>query len=144
MSCKYYISEQPMHLERLESAPKMLCRSCQDILEAKSERIYHANRWYFKYHSNTQALRAAAEAGCLLCASFWYQLPERIHDAATLTPIDDSFDSCGEEASPAPSYVTYTIDELLRDKGKYILEIGVANGNAEAPFQVYFVRSEGM
>ena len=132
-----------MHLERLESTPEMLCRSCQDILEAKSERIYHANRWYFKYHSNTRALRAAAEAGCRLCASFWYQLPERIHDAAALAPIDDSFDPCGEEASPAPSYVTYTINELQRDKGKYILEIGVANGSVEAPLQVYFVRSEG-
>lgn len=132
-----------MHLERLESTPEMLCRSCQDILEAKSERIYHANRWYFKYHSNTRALRAAAEAGCRLCASFWYQLPERIHDAAALTPIDDSFDPCGEEASPAPSYVTYTIDELQRDKGKYILEIGVANWSVEARLQVYFVRSEG-
>ena len=44
-----------MHLERLESTPEMLCRSCQDILEAKSERIYHANRWYFKYYSNTRA-----------------------------------------------------------------------------------------
>jgi hypothetical protein len=132
-----------MHPERLESTPEMLCRSCQDILEAKSERIYHANRWYFKYHSNTRALRAAAEAGCRLCASFWYQLPERIHDAAALTPIDDSFDPCGEEASPAPSYVTYTIDELQRDKGKYILEIGVANASVEARLQVYFVRSEG-
>jgi hypothetical protein len=121
----------------------MLCQSCQDILEAKSERIYHANRWYFKYHSNTRALRAAAEAGCQLCASLWYQLPERIHDAAALTPIDNSFDPCGEEASPALGYVTYTIDELQRDKGKYILEIGVANGSVEGPLRVYFVRSEG-
>jgi hypothetical protein len=73
----------------------------------------------------------------------WYQLPERIHDAAALTPIDNSFDPCGEEASPALGYVTYTIDELQRDKGKYILEIGVANGSVEGPLRVYFVRSAG-
>jgi hypothetical protein len=121
----------------------MLCRCCQDILEAKSERIYNANKWYFKHHNSARALQAAAEAGCQLCASLWYQFPEKIHDAAALMSIDDSFDSCSEEASPALSYVTYTIDELQRDQGKYILEGRVAFESVEVPPRVYFVRSEG-
>lgn len=107
----------------------MLCQSCQDILEAKSERIYHANRWYFKYHSNTRALRAAAEAGCQLCASLWYQLPERIHDAAALTPIDNSFDSCGEEAL---GYVPIPLMSYSVTKGSTFLKL---ESPMEAPFE---------
>jgi hypothetical protein len=137
------ILKKQIRPERLEYTPEMLCRSCHDIFEAKSERIYHADRCYFKYHGSTRAFRAAAEAGCQLCASLWYQLPERIHDAAALTSIDDSFDSCGEEASLDLSYVTYTIDELQRDQGKYILEVRVALVSVQASAQVYLVRSEG-
>jgi hypothetical protein len=106
----------------------MLCSSCQDILNAKSELLCVDDSCMFKHHETVQAFRVSAETGCQLCLMGWYQVSDSIQQIAY------------EDTTP----VLYTINEWNRKDGSYELAGRCKTGDSTSYYHVEFVRSKGL
>ena len=118
----------------------MRCEQCLRIVEATSERISMRDEWRYKHHAKVKAFRDSAEAGCQLCLMFWYQLPDEVR-IAILEKCSDHI--TGDEVHGGASTVTYTIDEYLRDRGRYEVSLRIGTTVSPTDLRVYFVRAEG-
>ena len=121
----------------------MLCTTCEKILDASSERIDENEDSYFRHHDGLRAVRAAAESGCQLCQMLLDQLSEDLGRQVDESLHDEGDQSFAESRISKDSDVTFTLDDLQSDQGKYILEFRVDVGRETSLPRVYIVRDEG-
>ena len=118
----------------------MLCEQCLCIVEATSEGMFMVDEWRYKHHANIKAFQNSAEAGCQLCLMFWYQLPDEVRGVLAKQDPDNTV---GDTLHEVGSTVTYTIDEFLRDRGRYEVSVRFGNGVPPPDPRIYFVRADG-
>src|SRR5277367_146923 len=122
----------------------MLCEQCQHMLAATSERVIIENKWRFKHHENARAFQASTEAGCQLCVMFWYQLSSEIRRVVVEESPGNSARATDTVVHEAADPVSYTIDQTLRDRGRYDISIRINIGNTPVSLRLDFVRAEGL
>jgi hypothetical protein len=121
----------------------MFCEQCRPMLRGTSERMLIENKWKFKHYGNARVFQASAEAGCQLCLMFWYQLSSEIRAAIEDYARNSARDTdtvVHEEAGP----VSYTIDQTLRDRGRYEVSSSFNFGTTPVSLNLHFVRAEGL
>ena len=121
----------------------MLCSTCTKILNASSERIDDNENSYFRHHDGLRALRAAAESGCQLCQTLLDQLPEDLGQQVDNSLHNEGDQSVAESRISKDSNVKFTLDDLLSDQGKYVLDFRVNVGRETSLARIHFVRDEG-
>jgi hypothetical protein len=114
------------------------------MLQARSERILIGNEWKFKHHENVRVFLASTEACCQLCLMFWYQLPNEIRRAAVEEYLRNSARGTDTVVHEAAGPVCYTIDETLRDRGRYEVSSSLNMRTTPVSLRLHFVRTEGL